>query len=99
MQRLEASPIARKGRKPSSSDVSERRRQQNRISQIAFRQRNKMTIERLREDLNQSLEANEALCDTMQDMLGKMDDLKKSVEDVLASRLRRLHRELSGYPG
>jgi hypothetical protein len=58
-----------------------------------------MTIERLREDLNQSLEANEALCDTMQDMLGKMDDLKKSVEDVLASRLRRLHRELSGYPG
>jgi len=85
--------------KSSPADNSEKRRQQNRNSQIAFRQRNKMTLKLLQEELSQSLLTNEALYGTMEELLEKTENLKRSIEDVLALRLRRSNRDFFGSPG
>jgi hypothetical protein len=85
--------------KSSPADYSEKRRQQNRNSQIAFRQRNKMTLKLLQEELSQSLLTNAALYGTMEELLEKTENLKRSIEDVLASRLRRSNRDFFGSPG
>lgn len=69
--------------------VPDKRRQQNRHNQTAFRQRSKMTLKTLKDDLNASISANEALYDTMEELLKKTDILKRSIEDVLASRFKR----------
>lgn len=77
------------GRSLPAVGKSEKRRQQNRNSQIAFRQRNKMTLMALQEELNQSLLVNDALYDTIEGLLEKTETLKRSIEDALASRLKR----------
>jgi predicted ATPase with chaperone activity len=77
------------GSSSSPADKVEKRRQQNRNSQIAFRKRTKMTLKMLQEELNQSLEANEALYDTVEELLEKTEILKRTIEDVLALRLKR----------
>jgi hypothetical protein len=55
---------------------------------MAFRKRSKMTLKMLQEELNQSLEANEALYDTIEELLEKTENLKKTIGDVLALRLK-----------
>jgi hypothetical protein len=52
-----------------------------------------MTIKGLHEELNQALETNEELCKVLRGLLEKTEDLRKYVEDVLASRSRRSNRE------
>ncbi len=97
--KIPAPPIANRGieshkaMKSPPTDVSGKTRQQNRTSQAAFRERNKMTIKGLHEELNQALETNEELCKVLRGLLEKTEDLRKYVEDVLASRSRRSNRE------
>jgi len=79
-------------------DKSEKRRQQNRTSQLAFRQRNKMTLMTLQEELDQSLLVNETLYGTIEVLLEKTEDLKRSIEDVLAARLKRGRSESYNSP-
>ncbi|KAE9364712.1 hypothetical protein N431DRAFT_489224 [Stipitochalara longipes BDJ] len=85
-------------RSPPAVDKSERRRQQNRTSQLAFRQRSKMTLMALQEELDQSLLVNETLYGTIEALLDKTEDLKRSIEDVLASRLKRGRSESYNSP-
>jgi hypothetical protein len=67
--------------------------QQNRISQIAFRQRSKMTLIALQEELDQSIPVNDLLYGTIEALLEKTENLKRSIEDVLASRFKRSRSE------
>ncbi|PMD37180.1 hypothetical protein L207DRAFT_568237 [Hyaloscypha variabilis F] len=85
-------------RSPPSADKSERRRQQNRTSQFAFRQRNKMTLLTLQEELDQSLLVNETLYSTIEALLEKTEDLKRCIEEVLAARLKRGRSESYNSP-
>ena len=78
---------------PPAADKSERRRQQNRISQIAFRQRSKMTLIALQEELDQSILVNDVLYITIEALLERTENLKRSIEDVLASRFKRSRSE------
>ncbi|PMD60515.1 uncharacterized protein K444DRAFT_394561 [Hyaloscypha bicolor E] len=78
---------------PPAADKSEKRRQQNRISQIAFRQRSKMTLMALQEELDQSILVNDVLYGTIEAFLEKTENLKRSIEDVLASRFKRSRSE------
>lgn len=95
---LDTHPKSPAAGKSPAADYTEKRRQQNRNSQIAFRQRSKMTMKLMQEELSQSLLTNEALYCTMEELLEKTENLKRSIEDVLASRLRRSHREFFGSP-
>ena len=69
-----------------SAEAIERRRRQNRASQMAARERNRKLIEALREDVSQCAEYNQELCLQMQDVLEKAEELWKAMEGVLASR-------------
>jgi hypothetical protein len=74
---------------PPASENTERRKQQNRNSQIAFRERNRMNLKRLQEELIHSQSANEELYSIMEQLLERTEHLKRAIEDVLTSRLKR----------
>jgi bZIP transcription factor len=83
---------------PTEVEKSARRRQQNRISQIAYRQRSKMTLITLQEELDQSMLVNDALYGTIEALLEKTENLKRSIEDVLTSRFKRSRSESFNSP-
>jgi hypothetical protein len=58
---LDTHPKSPAAGKSPVANYTEKRRQQNRNSQIAFRQRSKMTMKLMQEELGQSLLTNEAL--------------------------------------
>jgi len=74
---------------PPASENAERRKQQNRSSQIAFRERNRMNLKKLQEELIHSQSANEELYSVMEQLLERTEHLKRAIEDVLTSRLKR----------
>ena len=74
---------------PPASENAERRKQQNRNSQIAFRERNRMNLKKLQEELIHSQSANEELYSIMEQLLERTEHLKRAIEDVLTSRLKR----------
>lgn len=83
---------------PPAVDKAERRRQQNRSSQIAFRERSKTTLKTLQEALNQSQSENEALYTIMEELLERTEHLKRTIEDVLRSRLKSSQSESFSSP-
>jgi hypothetical protein len=77
------SPVNRTG-KPQSAEAIERRRQQNRASQLAFRARTKKLVEDLRQQITECTEHNHTMYITMQNLLEKTEMLKTSIEGALA---------------
>jgi hypothetical protein len=77
------SPTGRRG-KHLSSEAIQRRRQQNRASQLAFRARSKKMVEDLRQQLTQCTEHNNTIYVTMQNLLENADSLKRAIENALA---------------
>ena len=57
-----------------------------------------MTLMTLQEELDQSLLVNETLYSTIEVLLEKTEDLKRSIEDVLAARLKRGRSESYNSP-
>jgi hypothetical protein len=74
---------------PSASENAKRRRQQNRNSQVAFRERNRTNLKKLQEELTQSQSENEELYSIMEQLLERTEHIKRSIEDVLTSRYWR----------
>ena len=73
-------PPQRRLRKPPSGQALERRRQQNRAAQFAFRQRSKKQIEELRHEIIQYSEHNQTMLSCMRKLLNQTDSLKKDLE-------------------
>ena len=76
--------IKRRTRKPPSGQALERRRQQNRAAQLAFRERSKKQVEEMRQELIQCVEYNQKMYLTMQELLERTESLKKDIESALA---------------
>lgn len=93
------SPVATEPeRKPSTSDPSTRpnprrpsaeavarRRKQNRVSQAAWRARNKELVEELRQEITEHAEYNESMHETMKSLLQTTESLKGAIESALAA--------------
>jgi hypothetical protein len=77
---------SRKARKPPSGEALERRRQQNRAAQLAFRERSKRQMEEMRLELSQSMEFNEKMYESVRGLLEKTRKLESDLEAVLAVR-------------
>jgi uncharacterized membrane protein YccC len=73
----------RRIRRPPSGEALERRRQQNRTAQLAFRERSKKQVEELRLELTQCLEYNHNLYSTMRELLERTEALKRDIEGAL----------------
>jgi hypothetical protein len=69
-----------------SPEAIQRRRQQNRASQLAFRARTKKMVEELRHQLTQCAQNNQTMYLTMQNLLEKTESLKAAIEGALASQ-------------
>jgi hypothetical protein len=80
---LATQPTDRRG-KALSSEAIQRRRQQNRASQFAFRARSKKMVDDLRQQLAQFTEHNNAMHRTMQNLLENAESLKRAIEGALA---------------
>ena len=76
--------IKRRIRKPPSGEALERRRQQNRAAQLAFRERSKKQVEEMRQELVQCVEYNQKMYLTMRELLERTEALKKDIESALA---------------
>ena len=75
---------SRAGRRGPSPDALERRRRQNRASQLAFRERSKKALEEMKIELTSAEERNKKLVGTLGDLLRQADSLKNSIEQALA---------------
>jgi hypothetical protein len=69
-----------------SMDVVQRRREQNRISQMAHRQRSKKQVENLREQLIDCTEYNNNMYRTLQSLGEKTQALAAEIQQALAAR-------------
>jgi len=74
----------RRTRKPPSGEALERRRQQNRTAQVAFRERSKKQVDELRQELMQSVEFNQKMYSSVRQLLGRTEMLKQDMEALLA---------------
>jgi hypothetical protein len=82
----EGAPPTERAGKALSSEAIQRRRQQNRASQLAFRARTKKTVDDLRQQLTQCTEHNNTMYFTMQNLLENAESLKRAIEGALASQ-------------
>jgi hypothetical protein len=73
-------------RKVLSPEAIQRRRKQNRASQLAFRARTKKMVEDLQQRLTQCTEENHTMYLTMENLLEKAESLKRAIEGALASQ-------------
>lgn len=76
----------RRIRKPPSGEALERRRQQNRAAQLAFRERSKKQVEEMRQELMQCTEFNQKLYMNVRELLDRTDSLKRELEAILATQ-------------
>ena len=76
--------VKRRIRRPPSGEALERRRQQNRAAQLAFRDRSKKQVEELRQELTQCVEFNQRMYLTMRELLERTEALKRDLEGALA---------------
>lgn len=74
----------RRRRRAPSGEALERRRQQNRAAQLAFRERSKKQVEDMRQELTQCVEYNQKMYSTMRELLGRTEALKMDTEGALA---------------
>jgi hypothetical protein len=65
----------------------ERRRQQNRAAQLAFRERSKRQMEEMRQELAQCVDFNRKMQDSVRSLLERADDLRRDVESILAVKM------------
>ncbi|KAE8444179.1 hypothetical protein EG329_000776 [Mollisiaceae sp. DMI_Dod_QoI] len=70
-------------RRPSAEAIA-RRRKQNRVSQAAWRARNKELVEELRQEIAEYSEYNQTMQDTMHSLLKTTESLKGVIEHALA---------------
>lgn len=76
----------RRVRKPPSGEALERRRQQNRAAQLAFRERSKKQVEEMRLELMQCNEFNQKLYSSVRELLDQTEGLKRDMEALLATQ-------------
>jgi len=82
---IEPRPQAqRRRRKQPSGEALERRRQQNRAAQLAFRERSKRQVEEMRQELLQCTEFNQRLYSSVRELMERTDSLKKDMEAILS---------------
>lgn len=74
----------RRIRKPPSGEALERRRQQNRAAQLAFRERSKKQVEEMRLELIQCVEFNQKMQMSVRELLDRTEALKRDMEAILA---------------
>ncbi|KAH9212872.1 hypothetical protein DL95DRAFT_524809 [Leptodontidium sp. 2 PMI_412] len=72
-------------RRPSAEAVA-RRRKQNRVSQAAWRARNKELVEELRQEISEYSEYTENMQQTMKSLLQTTESLKGAIESALAQK-------------
>ncbi|KAK0124701.1 hypothetical protein ONS95_009644 [Cadophora gregata] len=72
-------------RRPSAEAVA-RRRKQNRVSQAAWRARNKELVEELRQEISEYSEYTENMQQTMRSLLQTTESLKGVIENALAQQ-------------
>ncbi|KAH7363781.1 hypothetical protein BKA65DRAFT_121909 [Rhexocercosporidium sp. MPI-PUGE-AT-0058] len=72
-------------RRPSAEAVA-RRRKQNRVSQAAWRARNKELVEELRQEISEYSEYTGNMQQTMQSLLQTTESLKSAIECALAQQ-------------
>lgn len=82
---LEPKPTQRRKTRAISPDAVERRRKQNRASQIAFRERSKRKMEDLERELTIAGNYNQQLYRTMRGLLESTESLKATIEKALSS--------------
>lgn len=70
-------------RRPSAEAIA-RRRKQNRVSQAAWRARNKELVEELRQEIAEHTEYNQTMQETMRALLKTTESLKNVIENALA---------------
>ncbi|KUJ22895.1 uncharacterized protein LY89DRAFT_680975 [Mollisia scopiformis] len=70
-------------RRPSAEAIA-RRRKQNRVSQAAWRARNKELVEELRQEIAEYSEYNKTMKETMRSLLKTTESLKGVIEHALA---------------
>ncbi|KAF8849820.1 hypothetical protein BDZ45DRAFT_697259 [Acephala macrosclerotiorum] len=79
-------PSTRSGagpRRPSAEAIA-RRRKQNRVSQAAWRARNKELVEELRQEIAEYSEYNQSMQETMHSLLKTTEALRGVIENALA---------------
>ena len=74
----------RRARKTPSGEALERRRQQNRAAQLAFRGRSKKQVEEMRLELTQCFEINQKMYMSVRELLDRTETLKQEMEAILA---------------
>ncbi|KAL2072880.1 hypothetical protein VTL71DRAFT_12223 [Oculimacula yallundae] len=72
-------------RRPSAEAVA-RRRKQNRVSQAAWRARNKELVEELRQEISEYSEYTENMQQTMESLLHTTESLKDAIKTALAQQ-------------
>ena len=70
-------------RRPTAEAIA-RRRKQNRVSQAAWRARNKELVEELRQEISDYAEHTERMQQTMESLLQQTETLKAAIETALA---------------
>lgn len=86
ISRTLSDPSSRSGpgpRRPSAEAIA-RRRKQNRVSQAAWRARNKELVEELRQEIAEYSEYNKSMQETMHSLLKTTESLKGVIENALA---------------
>lgn len=76
-------------RRGPSPDAIERRRKQNRVSQLAFRERSKKALEEMRVELLSAEERNRQMYSTLNELLGAAESMKLSIEQALQMHGKR----------
>jgi hypothetical protein len=89
----------RKVRNPPSAEAVARRRQQNRASQLAFRERSKREVDTLKQDLADCTEENQKMYTTMRGLLERTETLKLAIEEALTAHKPRTYRSMSAKSG
>jgi hypothetical protein len=82
----EESPRGNHGPRRPSAEAVARRRKQNRVSQAAWRARNKELVEELRQEISECSEYNQGMHQTMQALLKTTESLKGAIESALAQK-------------
>ena len=82
---LEPMPVKPRSVRALSPDAVERRRKQNRASQIAFRERKKKKSGDLHQELVVASRYNHQMHDKMRDLLTKTEQLKSAIEQALSA--------------
>lgn len=81
---LEPMPVKPRKSRALSPDSLERRRRQNRASQIAFRERKRKKSGEMYQELVLASSYNQQMYTTMRDLLRRADELKLAIEQALA---------------